>query len=59
MLGTERVTISKVASELQKCGYIQYARGRVNVTNRQGLEDLTCACYQIVKTEYDRQHESR
>ena len=33
---------------------IQYARGRITVLDRAGLEGRTCECYAVVKQEYDR-----
>lgn len=53
MLGVSRVTVTLAASELQTSGQIQYARGRINITDRGGLEGSCCECYQIVRSEYD------
>ena len=33
---------------------IRYTRGRIEVTNRQGLEDAACGCYRFVREEYAR-----
>jgi CRP-like cAMP-binding protein len=54
MLGTRRSTISVSAGGLQRAGLIRYARGRVTIIDRQGLEALSCECYAIIKTEFDR-----
>jgi CRP-like cAMP-binding protein len=56
MLGANRATVTVSAIVLQSAGFIKYARGQITIINRQGLEDLTCECYSIVKTEYDRFH---
>ena len=45
MLGASRSTVSEVASELQKEGFITYHRGRVAILNRDALEATSCECY--------------
>src|SRR6185369_2917877 len=50
--GDEGVT--EAALKLQDAGMIRYARGRIRVLDRAGLEQRTCECYAVVKKEYDR-----
>jgi CRP-like cAMP-binding protein len=45
MLGASRSTVSEVAVELQKAGFITYHRGRVTILNREALEAASCECY--------------
>jgi CRP-like cAMP-binding protein len=54
MLGVRREGVTEAALKLQKAGLINYARGRIKVLDRSGLEALTCECYEVVKKEYDR-----
>ena len=54
MLGVRREGVTEAALKLQKLGLIQYARGRITVLNRAGLEERVCECYAVVKKEYDR-----
>ena len=54
MLGVRREGVTEGALKLQKAGLIQYARGRITVLDRKGLEARTCECYAVVKREYDR-----
>jgi CRP-like cAMP-binding protein len=54
MLGVRREGVTEAALKLQRAGLIQYSRGHIKVINRQGLEQRTCECYQVVKTEYLR-----
>lgn len=54
MLGVRREGVTEAALKLQKLGLIRYARGRISVLDRPGLEARTCECYAVVKTEYDR-----
>jgi len=54
MLGVRREGVTEGALKLQKAGLIRYARGRITVLDRPGLEGATCECYAVVKREYDR-----
>ena len=54
MLGVRREGVNEAAARLQKAGLIQYARGRITVLDRAGIERRTCECYGVVKREYDR-----
>ncbi|GAB3772351.1 Crp/Fnr family transcriptional regulator [Ramlibacter monticola] len=54
MLGERLATVNQVAASLQKRGLIQYTRGRIQVTDREGLEAAACRCYGFVRTEYGR-----
>ncbi|WP_116005925.1 MULTISPECIES: Crp/Fnr family transcriptional regulator [unclassified Simplicispira] len=54
MLGVRREGVTEAALKLQAAGLIRYARGRITVLDRKGLELRTCECYGVVKHEYDR-----
>ena len=54
MLGVRREGVTGAALSLQDSGLIRYSRGHIHVLNRPGLELRTCACYGVVKREYDR-----
>jgi CRP-like cAMP-binding protein len=54
MLGVRREGVTEAALSLQQAGLIRYARGRISVLDRAGLEKRTCECYAVVKKEYDR-----
>lgn len=54
MLGVRRASVSVVAAILQKAGLIRYHRGNMTILDRQGLEDGSCECYQVLKQEYTR-----
>ena len=54
MLGVRREGVTEAAGKLQAIGLIRYSRGRIQVLDRPRLEELTCECYAVVKTEYDR-----
>jgi CRP-like cAMP-binding protein len=54
MLGVSPETATEGALLLKSAGLIEYARGRILVLNRAGLEKRTCECYGVVRKEYDR-----
>jgi CRP-like cAMP-binding protein len=51
MLGAHRPSITTSALVLQSSGFIKYRRGWITILDREGLEDFTCDCYQIVKQD--------
>jgi CRP-like cAMP-binding protein len=53
-LGVRRESVTLVALALQRDGLIRYARGRIEVLDRPGLEERACECYAVVKHECDR-----
>src|SRR3984885_7147883 len=54
MLGVRREGVTEGALKLQHAGLIQYARGRITVLDREGLEKRSCECYAVVKQEKER-----
>ena len=54
MLGVRREGVTEAALKLQQDGLIRYARGRITVLDRGGIENRTCECYAVVKKEYER-----
>lgn len=54
MLGVRREGVTEAALKLQSAGVIRYARGRISVLHRPGLEQRSCECYAVVTREYDR-----
>ena len=53
MLGIARPTVNIAGSMLQKAGFIRYARGRITVLDRAGLESASCECYRRIRREFD------
>lgn len=52
MLGVRREGVTCAALKLQRAGLIDYARGLVVVVDRSALENLSCECYEVIRTEY-------
>src|SRR6516164_6858084 len=45
MLGIRRTGVTAIAGALQRAGLIQYHRGRIRITDRDGLVAAACECY--------------
>ena len=54
MLGVRREGVTEAAGHLQDAGLIKYARGRITVIDRPGLEARVCECYEVVRKEFLR-----
>ncbi|CAN5563195.1 Crp/Fnr family transcriptional regulator [soil metagenome] len=44
MLAVRRPTVTLIAQSLQQAGLIRYRRGRITITDREGLEKRACEC---------------
>jgi len=47
LLGATRQTVTGVAGVLHKNQVIDYARGQIEILNREALEAVACECYQV------------
>jgi CRP-like cAMP-binding protein len=54
LLGSDRPSISDVASMFQDKGMISYRRGIVNILNRRKLEIASCECYEVIQQYYNQ-----
>jgi CRP-like cAMP-binding protein len=54
MLGVRRVGVTEAAGALQEKMLIHYARGKVRIANRRGLEAAACGCYSSDRDTYRR-----
>ena len=54
ILGVRRERITQSASALQRRKLITYTRGLVVILDREGLERVSCACYQSDLTAYQQ-----
>jgi CRP-like cAMP-binding protein len=54
MLGVQRTTVTLIARALQNAGLIKYRRGRIDVLNRDALEEAACECYAINRKHFER-----
>jgi CRP-like cAMP-binding protein len=54
MLAVQRSTVSIVIRTLQTAGLIRQGRGSITVTDRAGLEEVSCECYGKIRRIYER-----
>jgi CRP-like cAMP-binding protein len=54
MLGMRRAGVTEACVFLREREVIDYRRGQIQITDREGLEGVACVCYEIVKKEFDR-----
>jgi CRP-like cAMP-binding protein len=54
MLGVRRASVTLAAGALQTAGLVRYKRGEMVVVDREGLEDVSCECYRVLRDEFDR-----
>lgn len=52
MLGVRRVGITNAATALHTRSLIDYRRGVITITDRQGLENAACDCYRANRRSY-------
>lgn len=53
MIGVARPAVNAVAQQLQERGLIRYSRGRVEIVDRAGLEQVTCECYWKIRSDLE------
>ena len=58
MIGTQRPSISLAVSQFKDEGLISYSRGRIAITDRDGLLKRSCACIGIMHDEERRLRET-
>jgi CRP-like cAMP-binding protein len=51
MLGTRRSSVTVAAGMLEQAGLISNARGRVDIIHRAKLEQASCDCYRMIRTQ--------
>ncbi|MCG7392692.1 Crp/Fnr family transcriptional regulator [Microvirga sp. ACRRW] len=54
MLGVQRSTVSSVTRALQIAGLIHQGRGAITITDRAGLEEMSCECYRKIRKSFER-----
>jgi len=52
MLGVRRVSVTQVLRALQDKGLVKNRRGKIEILDRQALEQLSCECYRKGRQEF-------
>ena len=58
MMGVRRTSVTTVAGALQECGLISYSRGRLHITDIEGLRKRACECDDAVRAHFGRMFEA-
>lgn len=53
MLGVRRTTVTELARGLQSKGLVRYKRGKIEILDREGLEECACECYHALRHQAD------
>jgi CRP-like cAMP-binding protein len=54
MIGSQRPSVSLAVSQFKDEGLVSYVRGRITITDREGLIRRACACIKIIHDEEHR-----
>ena len=54
MVGTQRPSVTLAASTMRAAGLIDYARGRLEIVDREGVQAIACECYDVILAEHRR-----
>lgn len=54
MLAVRRPTVTLIAQKLQNDGLIRYRRGRITITDHEGLEERACECVSEIRNKTRR-----
>jgi CRP-like cAMP-binding protein len=52
MLGADRSSVTLAAGLLRRAGFIEYQRGSVTILDSEGLDQIACECYHLLKQEF-------
>jgi CRP-like cAMP-binding protein len=52
MLGADRSSVTLAAGLLRRAGFIEYQRGTITILDSEGLDQIACECYHLLKQEF-------
>lgn len=52
MLGSRRSGVSIALSTLRRAGFIDYGHGKIQILDRNGLEESSCECYGVAREQF-------
>ncbi|ODA65956.1 hypothetical protein A7A08_03189 [Methyloligella halotolerans] len=53
ILSVHRSSVSLTLGTLQQAAYLQVKRGSLRIVDREGLENVSCDCYRIVRDRFE------
>lgn len=53
-IGAQRASVTLAAKLLRDAGAIQYRHGHVRIQDRRRLNEISCECYSVVRSHYQR-----
>jgi hypothetical protein len=54
MIGTQRPSLTLAVRQFKDAGLINYTRGRIVITDREGLLERSCSCIDVMHDEERR-----
>jgi CRP-like cAMP-binding protein len=54
MLGAQRASVTLAAGTLQRAGFINYYRGKIEIIADEELQQVSCECYAAIRKSWDR-----
>jgi CRP-like cAMP-binding protein len=54
MLGVRRASVTETLGELERHGLIETSRGRIRIIEREGLQNVACECYTVIRGVVNR-----
>ena len=54
LLGVRRASVTECLGKLEAAGAIHNSRGLIQVSDVRKLENLSCECHRLIRSEYDR-----
>jgi CRP-like cAMP-binding protein len=58
MIGVQRPALSVAMRQFKDAGLVNYSRGQITISDREGLIERSCSCIKVIASEADRLRET-